>query len=55
MKILTREKLEQVAYQIIGIIDYDIQKECEYNMIEDGEDDLITEVTDFLERFLNND
>ena len=52
MKKLTNEELAEWAIKFIGTVDYDIQKECQYNLDEDGEDILVEEMLEMIESFV---
>lgn len=52
MKDLSSEELEKWAIRFIGVVDYDIEKECTYNIEDEGEDSLVVEMMDFILHFM---
>ena len=52
MKSLTDEELTEWAIRFIGTVDYDIEKECRYNLEEDGEDSLIKDMKRMIDHFM---
>ena len=49
---ISSEDLDELALRVIGIVDYDIEKECRNNIEEEGEDQLVMEMGDYLLRIL---
>lgn len=45
---ISDEDLEKLAIIAIGIVDYDTEKECLYNLEEDGTDPLVDQMKAFL-------
>lgn len=44
----TEEELEKIALQIIGAVDYDIFKECMWEIDENGFDTIVDEIVGIL-------
>ena len=49
---LSSEELYEWAIRFIGTVDYDIEKECQYNLDEEGEDDLVDEMISQIGNFI---
>lgn len=47
-KDITDEDLQDLALNVIGIVDYDIEKECRSNIEFDGEDTMTNEMMNYL-------
>ena len=52
MKELTEQELTEWAIRFIGEVDYDIQKECQYNLDEYGKDGLVEDMKRMIDHFM---
>lgn len=46
------EELTEWAIGFIGVVDYDIEKECRNNLEEFGEDELVDEMKSYILKFV---
>lgn len=44
------DKYEELAIQAIGIVDYDIMKECQEQIEDEGDCDMVTEMAAFIKK-----
>ena len=49
---VTSERLERWALDLIGAVEYDIEKECRNNLQDEGEDSIVDEVMSYLESII---
>lgn len=50
---MTDIEIEDLALALIGLVDYDIKKECEHNLNSGEVDELVEEVMYFIQELIN--